>query len=142
MYIDEIKWKFAGEERNNLVSRCQSSSTDSHNRRHRTCDAGKSTPSDGRRHRVTTTNVSTMEENVSTANSSAKLACLHWSRNLHALLEDQRGLELFERYLSSESSEICDEQIYVVYLWYACEGLKEEKDLSKLDQSVKVIIKK
>ncbi|XP_011864711.1 PREDICTED: axin-like [Vollenhovia emeryi] len=54
--------------------------------------------------------------------SNSPPAYARWARNLHSLLEDPTGLELFKRYLSQEG------HLDPLNFWFACEGLKEQKD--------------
>ncbi|XP_014235308.1 axin isoform X1 [Trichogramma pretiosum] len=72
----------------------------------------------------------------SSNNANEPLACLQWSRSLHALLEDPKGLKLFEHYLQQEG------HIYALYFWFACEGLKEEHDPNKLSAIIKVLVRR
>jgi axin 1 len=70
------------------------------------------------------------------SDSTSRLACLQWTRSLHALLEDPKGLELFEHYLQQEG------HTYALSFWFACEGLKEERDPNKLTAIIKVLIRR
>lgn len=60
---------------------------------------------------------------------------LRWARNLHSLLEDPDGVELFRRYLEQEGQPHAD----TLDFWFACEGLKKQHDPDKINQLVKVI---
>lgn len=60
---------------------------------------------------------------------------LCWARNLHSLLEDSDGVELFRRYLMQEGQPHAD----TLDFWFACEGLKKQQDPDKINQLVKVI---
>ncbi|KAK7868462.1 hypothetical protein R5R35_011211 [Gryllus longicercus] len=60
---------------------------------------------------------------------------LRWARNLHSLLEDSEGVELFRRYLEQEGRAHAD----TLNFWFACEGLKKQQDPEKINQLVKVI---
>jgi len=60
---------------------------------------------------------------------------LCWARNLHSLLEDSDGVELFRRYLVQEGRPHAD----TLDFWFACEGLKKQQDPDKINQLVKVI---
>ncbi|XP_058806426.1 axin isoform X2 [Phymastichus coffea] len=95
---------------------------------------------EGRSDRVVVMERSAAESSSSSCgnNSSCaqQLACLQWSRSLHALLEDPKGLELFEHYLHQEG------HIYALSFWFACEGLKEERDPNKLTAIIKVLIRR
>jgi hypothetical protein len=59
---------------------------------------------------------------------------LRWARNLHSLLEDPDGVQLFKRYLKQEGQPHAD----TLDFWFACEGLKKQ-DPDKINQLVKVI---
>ncbi|XP_032673737.1 axin isoform X2 [Odontomachus brunneus] len=59
-----------------------------------------------------------------------------WAKNLHSLLEDPVGLDLFKRYLSQEEE---GRGLDPLNFWFACEGLKEQKDMEKISQLVKLI---
>lgn len=60
---------------------------------------------------------------------------LRWACNLHSLLEDSDGVELFRRYLDQEGRPHAD----TLDFWFACEGLKKQQDPDKINQLVKVI---
>jgi len=68
--------------------------------------------------------------------SNSPPAYARWARNLHSLLEDPVGLELFKRYLSQEG------HLDPLNFWFACEGLKEQKDMEKISQLVKLIYRR
>jgi axin 1 len=63
-------------------------------------------------------------------------AYARWARNLHSLLEDPVGLELFKKYLDQEG------HVDPLNFWFACEGLKEQKDMEKISQLVKLIYRR
>ncbi|XP_023727418.1 axin isoform X2 [Cryptotermes secundus] len=63
---------------------------------------------------------------------------LRWARNLHSLLEDPDGVELFRRYLEQEGQPHAD----TLDFWFACEGLKKQQDPDKINQLVKVIYRR
>lgn len=83
-------------------------------------------------------------------------ACLLWARNLHYLLADTEGVELFRtyvfrhkyvgsklelfnfRYLEQEGRAHAD----ALNFWFACEGLKKQTDRERIHQLVKVIHRK
>ena len=70
------------------------------------------------------------------ANSSP--AYLKWAENLHNLLADPDGVELYKSYMKTENvGEILD-------FWFACEGLKRlpSEQTEKIYQIIKVINKK
>ncbi|XP_011866452.1 PREDICTED: axin-like [Vollenhovia emeryi] len=56
-----------------------------------------------------------------------------WARNFQSLLGDPTGLELFKRYLSQEG------HLDPLNFWFACEGLKKQKDMDKISRLVKII---
>lgn len=58
---------------------------------------------------------------------------MRWARNLHCLLEDSDGVELFRTYLIQEG------QLDTLDFWFACEGLKKQSDQERVIQLVKVI---
>lgn len=64
-------------------------------------------------------------------------ACLRWSYSLHRLLEDADGVELFRRYLQSEGRPHAD----ALDFWFACVGLKKQKEPDRVQQIVKAIYK-
>ncbi|XP_069697428.1 axin isoform X2 [Periplaneta americana] len=63
---------------------------------------------------------------------------LRWARNLHSLLEDSDGVELFRKYLEQEGRPHAD----TLDFWFACEGLKKQQDSDKINQLVKVIYRR
>lgn len=63
-------------------------------------------------------------------------AYTRWALNLHSLLEDPVGLELFKKYLDQEG------HMDSLNFWFACEGLKEQKDMEKISQLVKLIYRR
>ncbi|XP_011696978.1 PREDICTED: axin-2 isoform X2 [Wasmannia auropunctata] len=73
---------------------------------------------------------------TTTMESNSPPAYARWARNLHSLLEDPVGLELFKRYLSQEG------HLDPLHFWFACEGLKEQKDREKMSQLVKLIYRR
>ncbi|KYM98095.1 Axin-1 [Cyphomyrmex costatus] len=73
---------------------------------------------------------------TTTMESNSPPAYARWARNLHSLLEDPVGLELFKRYLSQEG------HLDPLNFWFACEGLKEQKDIEKISQLVKLIYRR
>ncbi|XP_011860610.1 PREDICTED: axin-1-like isoform X1 [Vollenhovia emeryi] len=73
---------------------------------------------------------------TTTMESNSPPAYARWARNLHSLLEDPTGLELFKRYLSQEG------HLDPLNFWFACEGLKEQKDMEKISQLVKLIYRR
>lgn len=64
--------------------------------------------------------------------------CLRWARNLHSLLQDSVGLELFRKYLDQEGKPHANP----LNFWFACEGLKEQSDPDRINQLVKLIYRK
>ncbi|XP_014473212.1 PREDICTED: axin isoform X2 [Dinoponera quadriceps] len=73
---------------------------------------------------------------TTTMESVSPPAYVRWARNLHSLLEDPVGLELFKRYLDQEG------HVEPLNFWFACEGLKEQKDTEKISQLVKLIYRR
>lgn len=73
---------------------------------------------------------------TTTMESNSPPAYTQWARNLHSLLNDPVGLDLFERYLSEEG------HLEPLIFWFACKGLKEQKNRDKISQLVKVIHRK
>ncbi|XP_046656056.1 axin-like isoform X2 [Daphnia pulicaria] len=63
---------------------------------------------------------------------------LRWAENLHFLLTDPDGVELFEKYLEQENCS------HLLKFWFACEGLKRNwaEDPEKAVQIIQVIYKK
>ncbi|KAI9552938.1 hypothetical protein GHT06_020823 [Daphnia sinensis] len=63
---------------------------------------------------------------------------LRWAENLHFLLTDPDGVELFEKYLEQENCS------HLLKFWFACEGLKRQwaEDPDKAIQIIQVIHKK
>ncbi|XP_020287994.1 axin isoform X2 [Pseudomyrmex gracilis] len=70
---------------------------------------------------------------TTTMESDSPPAYARWARNLHSLLEDPVGLELFKKYLDQEG------HVDPLNFWFACEGLKEQKDTEKISQLVRLI---
>ncbi|KAJ8667361.1 hypothetical protein QAD02_009023 [Eretmocerus hayati] len=68
--------------------------------------------------------------------ATSPLACLQWTKSLRTLLGDPKGVELFEHYLHQEGN------IYALYFWFACEGLKEERDPNRLVSIIKVLVRR
>lgn len=68
--------------------------------------------------------------------SNSPPAYARWARNLHSLLEDPVGLELFKKYLDQEG------HLDPLNFWFACEGLKEQKDVDRISQLVKLIYRR
>nr|CAD7432775.1 unnamed protein product [Timema monikensis] len=62
---------------------------------------------------------------------------VRWARNLHSLLEDPDGVELFRRYLEQEGKPHAD----TLNFWFACEGLKKQQDPDKITQLIRVIFR-
>lgn len=73
---------------------------------------------------------------TTTMEGNSPPAYARWARNLHSLLEDPVGLELFKRYLDQEG------HLDPLNFWFACEGLKEQKDIEKISQLVKLIYRR
>ncbi|XP_076671655.1 protein axin isoform X2 [Andrena cerasifolii] len=73
-----------------------------------------------------------------TMESDSPPACLRWARNLHSLLQDPVGLELFRKYLDQEGRPHANP----LNFWFACEGLKEQNDPERIHQLVKLIYRK
>ncbi|XP_070151367.1 axin isoform X2 [Polyergus mexicanus] len=70
---------------------------------------------------------------TTTMESNLRPAHERWADNLHSLLEDSVGLELFKRYLDEEG------HLDPLIFWFACEGLKQQVDVGKIPQLVKLI---
>lgn len=64
-------------------------------------------------------------------------ACLRWAESLHFLLQDREGVELFKKYADSQGGADADR----VKFFFACEGLKQQIDPSKVKQIVGAIYK-
>ncbi|XP_024228064.1 axin isoform X4 [Bombus vosnesenskii] len=75
---------------------------------------------------------------TTTMESDSPPACLRWARNLHSLLQDPVGLELFRKYLDQEGRPHANP----LNFWFACEGLKEQDDPERINQLVKLIYRK
>ncbi|XP_053983659.1 axin isoform X2 [Hylaeus anthracinus] len=75
---------------------------------------------------------------TTTMESGSPPACLRWARNLHSLLQDPVGLELFRKYLDQEGRPHANP----LNFWFACEGLKEQDDPERIHQLVKLIYRK
>lgn len=75
---------------------------------------------------------------TATMESDSPPACLRWARNLHSLLQDPVGLELFRKYLDQEGRPHANP----LYFWFACEALKEHDDPERIHQLVKLIYRK
>ncbi|XP_078046683.1 protein axin isoform X2 [Augochlora pura] len=75
---------------------------------------------------------------TTTMESDSPPACLQWARNLHSLLQDPVGLELFRKYLDQEGRPHANP----LNFWFACEGLKEQDDPERINQLVKLIYRK
>ncbi|XP_034176194.1 protein axin isoform X2 [Osmia lignaria lignaria] len=75
---------------------------------------------------------------TTTMESDSPPACLRWARNLHSLLQDPVGLELFRKYLDQEGRPHANP----LNFWFACEGLKEQDDPERIHQLVKLIYRK
>ncbi|XP_011330772.1 axin-1 isoform X2 [Ooceraea biroi] len=73
---------------------------------------------------------------TTTMESNSLPAYARWARNLHSLLQDPVGLELFKRYLDQEG------HVDPLNFWFACEGLKEQKNAEKISQLVKLIYRR
>ncbi|KAL6425514.1 hypothetical protein ACFW04_009583 [Cataglyphis niger] len=70
---------------------------------------------------------------TTTMESNLRPAHERWADNLHSLLEDSVGLELFKKYLNEEG------HLDPLIFWFACEGLKQQVDVGKISQLVKLI---
>ncbi|XP_012273577.1 axin [Orussus abietinus] len=75
---------------------------------------------------------------TTTMESDSPPACLRWARNLHTLLQDPEGLELFRKYLDQEGKPHANP----LNFWFACEGLKEQKDPDRIYQLIKLIYRR
>ncbi|XP_033214760.1 axin-1 [Belonocnema kinseyi] len=62
-------------------------------------------------------------------------ACLRWAKNLHNLLHDPEGLELFRKYLDQEGRP----HVNPLNFWFACEGLKRQRDSKQIYELIKLI---
>ena len=62
-------------------------------------------------------------------------ACLRWAKNLHNLLHDPEGLELFRQYLDQEGKPY----VNPLNFWFACEGLKRQRDSTQIYELIKLI---
>lgn len=63
--------------------------------------------------------------------------CLRWAENLHELLNDATGMELFENYLHQEDLD----RFYMLKFWYACRGIAMQRHPKTIDQAVRIIYK-
>lgn len=70
--------------------------------------------------------------------NGGELACIRWARNLHSLLQDPEGLDLFRKYLDQEGRQHANP----LNFWFACEGLKEQRDPDRIHQLVKLIYRR
>lgn len=61
---------------------------------------------------------------------------VRWAINLHLLLQDPIGLDLFKKYLEQED-ELQRDQLN---FWFACEGLKEVNEPNKIISSIRAIL--
>ncbi|XP_040579784.1 axin [Lepeophtheirus salmonis] len=61
--------------------------------------------------------------------------CLGWAENLDNVLGDGEGVRLYQRYLEEESLS------HLLKFWFACEGLKKEKDERVIEKYIRVITK-
>ncbi|KAG7187893.1 hypothetical protein KM043_013862 [Ampulex compressa] len=75
---------------------------------------------------------------TTTMESDSPPAYLRWARDLHTLLEDPVGLELFRKYLEQEGMSHTN----TLNFWFACEGLKEQEDPGRIHHLVKLIYRK
>ncbi|XP_066582059.1 axin-1-like isoform X2 [Prorops nasuta] len=73
-----------------------------------------------------------------TMESDNSPACLRWARNLHSLLQDPEGLQLFTKYLDQEGISHANP----LNFWFACEGLREHKDPQSIPHLAKLIYRK
>lgn len=64
-------------------------------------------------------------------------ACLRWACNLHSLLNDSEGVDLFTKYLQQEGQVHADTLNFL----FACKGLKKQNDPKRVSSLVKVIYK-
>ncbi|XP_043479225.1 axin isoform X1 [Leptopilina heterotoma] len=67
--------------------------------------------------------------------SDPRLPCLQWAKNLHNLLHDPEGLELFRKYLDQEGRP----HVNPLNFWFACEGLKKQRDAKQIYELIKLI---
>lgn len=61
---------------------------------------------------------------------------MRWAQNLHYLLEDSDGVELFRTFLKQEG------QLDTLDFWFACEGFKKQTDQERFIQLVRAINRK
>lgn len=125
----------SGEERERQNLRCRATSPDVLPRRstltrgqkssHTSCNAPLGFEPEGR-----CDNSNVMETGADS------LKCLQWSRSLRNLLEDRKGLELFEKFLQQEG------HLYTLSFWFACEGLKDERDPDKLQTVTRALFRR
>ncbi|KYN27270.1 PREDICTED: axin-1 isoform X2 [Trachymyrmex cornetzi] len=73
---------------------------------------------------------------TTTMESNSPPAYARWARSLHSLLEDPIGLQLFKTYLREEG------QLDPLNFWFACEGLKQQKDMENRSQLVNIIFRR
>ncbi|XKL63895.1 hypothetical protein PGB90_006259 [Kerria lacca] len=60
-----------------------------------------------------------------------------WARSLQELLNDPKGLKLFQDYLEQEDLD----RFYMLKFWYACRGVAQQ-DPTTADQAIRIIYKK
>lgn len=60
---------------------------------------------------------------------------LNWARTLAHLLEDRDGVELFKKYVEEEAPTFNDH----LNFFFACEGLKQQRDGDKIKQIIQAI---
>ncbi|XP_025829569.1 axin-1 isoform X2 [Agrilus planipennis] len=70
--------------------------------------------------------------------SASPPACLRWACSLYQLLEDPDGVQLFRQYLKSEGQSHAD----ALDFWFACEGLRNQSELERVQQIIKAIYKR
>lgn len=69
--------------------------------------------------------------------SDSPIACLKWAKSLQNLLQDREGVALFKKYADAQGGLDADR----VKFYFACEGLKQQVDPTKVKQIIGAIYK-
>lgn len=76
-----------------------------------------------------------MTEGAPECSKGSKRSYLNWAITLSNLLEDQDGVELFEKYVEEEAPQYND---YLKF-YFACEGLKIRTDPKEIQDIIHAI---